>query len=318
LNQEKIKLIAWAVESDYCNIGGICVLKNNESVYENYFNGYRAEDFLHVTSVTKSVFSALVGIAIDRGFIKNIDQKIKAFFPDYKVPETITIKHMLTMTAPYRCETEPYEAFFMSEHWLDFALHLLDGENPAGEFRYSPLVGIHIMAGVLAKATGKSVLDFAQEHLFAPLGISKKHNIFLRTQEDHLAFMADKTANGWVVDADGIHPAGWGLTLTAREMAQFGQLYLNGGVWQDQQIVPKSWIAESTKVHSRWNALGFGYLWWIPDENSGVYAALGDGGNAVYVNPSEKIVVSIACRFVPDARDSMDFIERYIKPALYQ
>ncbi|WP_238918674.1 serine hydrolase [Clostridium sp. YIM B02555] len=315
-------LLEKTINNDYNNITGIIVLKNGETLYENYFNGYTAIDTVHVASVTKSVFSALIGIAIDNGYIKSIDQKVLDFFPEYttkrgeKTIQSVTIKDMLTMTAPYKYKSEPYTKFFSSDNWMRAALDLLGGKGKIGEFMYSAIVGTHILSGILVKSTGQSVLDFATENLFSPLEIKIGQNVVLHNKEEHLAFLKDKNVSGWVVDSQGINPAGWGLTLTPIDMAKIGQLYLDSGLWYGKQIIPKWWIAESTKEHSRWDEyeLSYGYLWWVIDDEEQIYAALGDGGNVIYVNRKKEIVVSIASLFMPRAKDRLKLIKEYIEP----
>lgn len=137
----------------------------------------------------------------------------------------------------------------------------------------------------------------------------------LHNKEEHIAVMNDKNTSGWVVDPQGINTASWGLLLTPTDMAKIGQLYLNGGIWDSKQIVSARWIAENTREHSRciqWGNLAYGYLWWIIDGDS--YAALGDGGNVIYVNTKKKMVISIASLFVPDAKDRIELIKKYIEP----
>lgn len=322
MHQEIIKELEKTINSDYSNISGIIVQKNGIKPYENYFNGYTADNAIHVYSVTKSVFSALIGIAIDKGHIKSVDRKVLDFFPDYTVKtgektiQVVTIKNLLTMTAPYKYKTEPYEKFFTSQNPIQDALDLLGGDESIGEFNYSAIGGTHILSGILARATGQSILDFATENLFSPLEINVTHNVVLRNKEEHIAVMNDKNTSGWVVDPQGINTASWGLFLTPADMAKIGQLYLNGGIWDDKQIVSAGWIAESTREHSRcvqWGNLAYGYLWWIIDGDS--YAALGDGGNVIYVNTKKKMVISIASLFIPDAKDRIELIKKYIEPA---
>jgi CubicO group peptidase (beta-lactamase class C family) len=311
------------INNSYNNTAGIIVLKNGKTLYENYFNEYTAGDAVHVASVTKSIFSALIGIAIENGHIKSIDQKVLDFFPDYSIPsgektiQSVTIKSMLTMTAPYKYKLEPYEEFFASDNWIKAALDLLGGKGQAGQFMYSAIVGTHILSGILVKATGQSVFDFATEKLFSPLEIHVGHNVVLHNKEEHIAFFQDKNASGWVADPQGVNTAGWGLTLTPMDMAKIGQLYLDGGIWKDKQIIPAWWIDESTKEHSRcsqWGNLPYGYLWWIIDDKEHIYAALGDGGNVIYVNRKNKMVVSIASISMPRAKDRIKLIKEYIEP----
>ena len=321
MNQNKIKELEKIINNDYSNIAGIVIQKNGMGLYENYFNGYTADTAVHVYSVTKSAFSTLIGIAIDEGHIKSVDQKVLDFFLDYTVKtgektiRGITIKNLLTMTAPYKYKTEPYEKFFASQNPIQDALDLLGGDGSVGEFNYSAVGGTHILSGILVRATRRSVLDFATEHLFSPLGINVPHNVTLRSKEEHLAVMNDKNTHGWAVDPQGINTASWGLFLTPLEMAKIGQLYLNGGVWDGKQIVSAGWISESTKEHSRcvqWGNLAYGYLWWLIDGDS--YAAMGDGGNVIYVNTKKQLVISIASLFKPEAKDRIEFIRRYIEP----
>lgn len=320
MNQRKKIWLEKLINSSYNNTTGIIVLKNGETLYENYFNEYSATNAVHVASVTKSIFSALIGIAIENGHIKSIDQKVLEFFPDYTVKtgentiQSVTIKDMLTMTAPYKYKVEPYEKFFMSENWIKTALDLLGGKRQAGEFTYSAIVGTHILSGILVKATGQSVFDFATEKLFSPLGIHVGHNVVLHNKEEHIAFFQDKNASGWVADPQGVNTAGFGLTLTPMDMAKIGQLHLCAGIWKGKQIIPKWWIDESTKEHSRWGKLSYGYLWWIIDDKEHIYAALGDGGNVIYVNTKKNMVVSIACLFKPRAKDRLKLIKEYIEP----
>jgi len=321
MNQEKIKELEKLINHDYSNITGIVVQKNSIKCYENYFNGYTADNAVHVYSVTKSVFSTLMGIAVDKGYIKSADRKVLDFFPDYTVKtgektiQNITIKNLLTMTAPYKYKTEPYEMFFASQNPIQDALDLLGGDGPIGEFNYSAVGGTHILSGILVRATGRSVLDFAAENLFSPLEINVPHIVVLRSKEEHIAVMNDKNTSGWVVDPQGINTASWGLFLTPADMAKIGQLYLNGGIWDGKQIVSAGWIHESTREHSRcaqWGDLAYGYLWWLIDGDS--YAAMGDGGNVIYINTKKQMVISIASLFVPEIKDRIELIKEYIEP----
>lgn len=319
--QEKIDALERTVRSEYGNTAGMVVQKNGVTLYEGCFNGYTAGNAVHVYSVTKSVFSVLIGIAVDRGYIESVDQRVLEFFPSYAVPagektiRNVTLRNLLTMTAPYKYETEPYERFFASQNPIVDALDLLGGDKPIGAFNYSAVGGTHILSGVLAKATGQSALDFAARNLFRPLGIQVTKSVPLRSREEHFSVMNDRNTRGWVVDPQGFNTASWGLFLTPAEMAKIGQLYLNGGIWNETRIVSAEWIAKSTKEQSRcvqWGNLGYGYLWWILDAES--YAALGDGGNVIYVNPKKGLVIAIASLFTPDAKDRIEWIKREIEP----
>lgn len=318
--QKKIAEFEKTITIDYNNIAGIIVQKNGIKMYENYFHEYTANHTMHVFSVTKSIVSVLIGIAIDKGHIKSVNQKILDFYPDYKVLpkekmiQKITIKHLLTMTAPYKYEAEPYEEFFASKNWTNFALDLLGGDKPAGDFLYSPIVGAHVLSGILTSVTGQTVFDFARENLFVPLGIYVPHNVVMGSEEKYFAVMNDKNTSGWVVDPQGLNTASWGLFLRPVDMAKIGQLLLDGGMWEGKRIVSRGWIEESTREHSKWGNLSYGYLWWVINEKMHTYAAMGDGGNVIYVNTEKKMVIAIASLFVPEAKDRIEFILECVEP----
>jgi CubicO group peptidase (beta-lactamase class C family) len=319
--QLKIAAMETAIGHTYANIAGIVVQKNGRLAYENYFNGYDAADAVHVASVTKSIFSALIGIAIDKGFLSSIDSNVLTFFPEYAVlpgEETIqkiTVRHLLTMTAPYKYETEPYEHFFESQNPIRDALDLLGGTKPVGAFHYAAIGGPQILAGILARTTGQSVLSFANDNLFLPLEVTVSQNIEMYSKEAYDVAMHNRKTRGWAVDGQGINTASWGLFLSPIEMAKIGQLYLNGGNWHGTQIIPAAWVAESTREQSRcvqWGNLGYGFLWWYL--GGGCYAAMGDGGNVIYVNPIKDMVVAIASIESADVGDRIAFIKEWVEP----
>lgn len=307
------------INREYDNITGIVVLKEGRTIYQNYFNECTKANQFHVYSVTKSVISILIGIALDQGYIKNLEQKVLDFFPDYQVKKrektiwNITLRNLITMTAPFKYKNPPYIKYFKNEDGLKFTLDLLGGKGNIGDFRYTPLIGPDILSGILVNATGQSVLNFAKEKLFTPLGILVEKNLIFQTKEDQMAFNKAKDISGWASDSKGLNRGGWGLTLSPEDMAKIGQLYLNGGVWNGKQIVSKTWVEESTKEHSRWEELNlpYGYLWWV-FENS--FAAMGDGGNTIYVDKEKNIVVSITSFFKSKAKDTIELIKNYIEP----
>ncbi len=317
--QGKIEAFEKTVMRDHRNIAGIVVLKDGELSYENYFNECTVDSRVHIYSVTKSIISILIGIAMDKGYIKDPGQKVLDFFPEYEIKkrektiQTITLKNLLTMTAPYKYKFNPYIKYFTSDNWVKFSLNLLGGKGQVGRFRYTPLIGPDIVSGILSKATGQSVINFARENLFAPLGIIVEKSIIFHSKEEQLAFNQATDISGWAADPMGVNAAGWGLTLSPMDMAKIGQLYLNHGIWNSKQIVSAKWINESTKEHSRWEAqnLPYGYLWWIYKDG---FAAMGDGGNTIYVNTKKNMVVSIASLFRPKVKDRIELILEYIEP----
>ena len=319
MEQIKAERLEQKINSEYGNTTGIVILEDGIVSYEKYFKGCTADSRVHIYSVTKSVISILFGIALDKGYIKNIEEKVLDYFPEYEVKkgqdaiQDITLRNMLTMTASYKYRFfPPYIKYFTSSDWVKFSLDSLDGRRKTGAFQYAPLIGPDILSGILVKATGKSVLEFAKENLFGPLEIKVEKSLLFQNKEEQMAFNQSTDMSGWVTDSRGIHTAGWGLTLTAVDMAKIGQLYLNNGMWGGGQIVSSGWVEESTAEQSRWKKrnLPYGYLWWVNEDG---FAAMGDGGNIIYVNTKKKLVVSIASLFVPRAEDRIKLIKNYIE-----
>lgn len=316
MDTKKLSALDSVIKAEYSNISGIVIVRNGSIAYEKYYNGYGADDALHVASVTKSVLSALVGIAINKGFIKSTDQKVLDFFPEYRLrvnemqKREIRIKHLLTMTAPYSYDQEPFEALCSSPDWAKFTLDSIDEKGKIGSFKYST-AGAHLLSTIITRSTGKSARKFANEYLFKPIGMKGIPDYEMKAfgYED----LFGKDVRGWVKDPSGNSTGGWGLTLTPRDMARFGFLYLNQGLWDNQQIIPRKWIEETTAM----NPNHYGYLWWLFNDN-GVfaYSALGDGGNVICCIPEKDMVVAIASEFMMNARDRLTLIKEHIIPAV--
>jgi len=310
------------------NICEITAIKNGEVVLEDYWNGYKPGDTLHVMSVTKSVVGLLLGIAIDHGFIENVDQKVLVFFPGYvtkrgeKTIYDVTVRHLITMTAPYKYKSEPWTRVCSSNDWTLAALDLLGGKRGiTGEFKYSTL-GIQIVNGIIAVASGMKTIDFANKYLFKPLGIPEHQNKEDVSKEDQLEFLMSKLPKGdvWYAEPQGINTAGWGLALSANDMAKIGLLCLNRGEYRGKRVVSAEWIDAMSKPYQRlgerFGNMSYGFLWWVIDEKEGIYAAIGDGGNVIYVNPKSNIAVGVAGTFKPRIFDRIQFIQKHIEMIL--
>lgn len=313
--KQNMKFLKELIEEKYPNTAALIIMKDQEVIHEQYFQDYQKEHTLHVYSVTKSILSILIGIAIDKGYLKGVDQTLQTFYPELAKRDcaNITIRDMLRMCVPYRYEEEPYIEYFTSDSYVDTALRYLGKEGDVGTFRYAPMIGPDILSGILVKTTGTSVLEFARTWLFSPLGIHIEKSIVFQSEKEQYDFQQSRTMSGWVQDAQGIHTAGWGLTLSAMDMAKLGQLYLQKGDWQGSQIVSSHWVEESTKEQSRWDQmnLAYGYLWWVMQDG---FAAMGDGGNVIYVNRKKHLVVCMQCMFAPNATDRVELIEQTIIP----
>ena len=275
-------------------------------------------------SATKSVISLLIGIAIDKGIIGGVDDKVLSYFPDYRVKRgektiyDVTIRHLLTMRAPYKGKGDPWTKVCISPDWTAASLDFLGGRaGVTGEFSYRT-VCLHI----LSRATGMNTVDFANRYIFAPLGIAEHENTFAESVEEHKHFTIDKAPrqNVWFADPQGIGTPGYGLCMSASDMAKLGQLCLQNGVWNGEQIVSAKWIAEMLTPRAvedvRFRGMHYGYLWWIVHPERNIYAAIGDSGNVIYVDPNRSLTAAVSSYFRPAVFDRVDFIENALLPTL--
>ena len=323
MNKEELHVI---VANEQPNICQIVAIKDNEIVYSDSWNNYKPTDNVHIASVTKSVMSILFGIAIDKGMIESVNQKVLEFFPDYvikrgeKTIQDVTLYHSLTMTAPYKYKTEPWTKVCTSENWIKSVLDLLGGRNGiTGRFKYSTL-GIHILSAIITKVSNMSTLDFANEYLFKPLGIEERKPCIVKNKEEHITFVTSKSPkeNGWFCDNKGIVTSGFGLCLSAEDLSKIGQMCLNKGMFDNKQIVSSEWITQMTtpyiKCDEKFAFMQYGFLWWVIDKEKNIYSAIGDSGNVIYVNADKNIVISVTATFKPLVFDRVRFIQKYIEP----
>ena len=328
MNREQLHSFVSGSSGNESNICQIYALKDGETVYEDCWHGYQTEDAVHVASVTKGVMAILTGIAIDKGCIKSADQKVMDFFPDYTVKRgektiyDVTIRHLLTMTAPYKFRSEPWTKICTSQDWTKGALDFLGGRaGITGEFRYSTL-GIQILSGVIENATGEKLLDFANRKLFVPLGIPEYTNHGDSSKEDQFDYLMNKNPRKreWYSDPQDTVTAGWGLCSSAQDLAKIGEMIRKDGRYKDQQIVSKDYLKEMTSVHvqpgERFGFMGYGYLWYRPHGDEPIYAAIGDGGNVIYVNKEKHISIGVTGTFKPRIFDRIDFIENKVLPEI--
>ena len=323
MNKEKLHVI---VANEQPNLCQIVAIKDNEIVYSDTWNNYKPTDNVHIASVTKSVMSILIGIAIQKGMIESVNQKVLEFFPDYvikrgeKTIQDVTLYCLLTMTAPYKYKTEPWTKVCTSEDWTKSVLDLLGGRNGiTGEFKYSTL-GIHILSSIITKVSNMSTLDFANEYLFKPLGIEERKPCIVKNKEEHITFVTSKSPkeNGWFCDNKGIVTSGFGLCLSAEDLSKIGQMCLNKGMFDNKQIVSAEWITQMTtpyiKCDEKFAFMQYGFLWWVIDKEKNIYSAIGDSGNVIYVNADKNIVISVTSTFKPLVFDRVQFIQKYIEP----
>jgi len=323
MDKEKLHSL---VENEQPNICQIVVLKDEKEVYSDEWNHYKKSDCTHVMSATKSIVSLLIGIAVEQRLIRSLDDKVLDYFPDYNVKRgektifNITIKHLLTMTAPYKCKGDPWTKVCSSDDWTKTSLDLLGGRKGiTNEFRYQT-VCLQILTGLLNKVSGITPVDFANRYLFEPIGVQKHNNYLAETAEEHKHFTISKEPkeNVWFCDPQGVGTAGYGLCFSAEDMAKIGLLCLNKGKKDGIQIISSKWIdTMSTTTYlagKEFRNMSYGYLWWIFNEEKTIYAAIGNSGNVIYIDSENSLVISVTSYFKPTVFDRIDFIEEKLKP----
>jgi CubicO group peptidase (beta-lactamase class C family) len=328
MNIEKLHTSISESTGNESNICQIYAIKDDETVYDDCWQNFSTDDAMNVNSVTKGVMSILAGIALYKGFLKSVDQKVMDFFPDYTVKRgektiyDVTVRHLLTMTAPYKGKSEPWKKVCTSEDWTIATLDHLGGRKGiTGEFRYATL-GIQILTGIIERATGEKCIDFANRNLFAPLGLPNRFLHITGSKEDQLDFFMNKKPRKyeWYSDPKGSVTAGWGLCMSARDMAVLGTLLLNDGQYNGKKIISERYLSDMTTPHlkldEKFGFMYYGYLWYKPYDHKDIYAAIGDSGNIIYVNKEINISVGVTGTFKPRIYDRVEFIEQRLFPAI--
>jgi CubicO group peptidase (beta-lactamase class C family) len=264
----------------------LLVARNGQLIGEHYYGRCTTHHAVNVHSVTKSVVSALVGIAMREGYIKSVDEPIHTWLPEYTDPQAgssqhaLTLHHLLTMSAGLGWieNAGGLKRLYHSPDWAQFALALPVIGLPGQQFNYNTTL-THLTSIILTRASGMSTLALAEQTLFAPLGIPTPR---------------------WKTDPQGIPIGGTDLYLTPRQMLSLGQLYLQHGKWGGQQIVPQEWVHTSTRDQIALNRPGFwnpaytayGYYWWLRQYKG--YAAVvasGYAGQHIIIVPALNLVV---------------------------
>lgn len=268
---------------DKSYVNSLVIIKNGLLVKEEYYNGGN-KDILDLTfSVTKSIMSTLVGIAIDKGFIDSVDQAMMDFFPEYNTSKLdprkndITIKHLLMMQSGFDYETNIIDDMRAAPNMIQAIINTKLKFDPGTDYLYSTH-GTHILSGIITKATNMSTKEFAEKYLFKPLGIKSME---------------------WTTDQNGIYFGGAGIYLTPRDMARFGYLFLQNGVIDGRKIISSEWINIATCNHRSYkndwremNDLGYGFSWWTGEMHKhSLYFAAGYGGQWILLIPDLDIII---------------------------
>lgn len=272
---------------------GLLVLQNDQLVFEEYYLGHQ-QDNQHISwSVAKSFVSAMLGIAYDRGLIKNLDSKIDEYLPELKGSgyEGVKIKDILQMSSGVKFNEDYFDQFSDINRYgrtfawgasqNNFATTLVN-EKPPGTYNHYVSIDTHVIGMLLVKITGQSITDFMKENLWDKIG------------GEFDAY--------WLNDDTGMEMALGGLNVCLRDYAKLGTLFLHKGNWQGNQIVSEEWVKMSTTpdaphlIPGKNNPnsahdMGYGFQWWIPEGNEGEFLARGIYNQFIYINPTTQTVI---------------------------
>ncbi|MGD8628692.1 MAG: serine hydrolase [bacterium] len=271
-------------EKLYPTIHSLLVVRNGKLVAEAYCRDRGERDMLHsIQSATKSITSLLTGIAIDKGFIQSVDQRVYDYIPKYFDSDIrkreITLHHVLTMETGLDFDNDDHTEKLYNSNGssLEFVLHRPLIFTPGSDWYYGD-GNPQLLSGIIQEVSGMSEEEFAIENLFTPLGI-----IHYR----------------WDNHADGLTFGAFGLWLRPRDMAKIGRLMAQNGMWNMERIVSAEWIAESTRLQTSHQTYGY---YWYPWESQDAYYAEGHGGQLIYVVPDKQIVVVITADSYSNSR----------------
>lgn len=277
-------------------IHAVVTVKDGGIIDEYYEEGYDENALFPIHSACKSFTSALIGIAIDEGFIGGVEDLLSDYLPQVAQmtngKQNLTLEHLLTQTSglewyEWGGSYSNWEEFRSSENWVDYILNRNIVAQPGTVFNYST-GNTHLLSAVLQSATGMTQEEYCREKLFGPMGVSEEAR--------------------WLTDPQGITDGGNGLLISPRDAAKFGQLFLDKGRWKGQQLVPSDWVEESTLVQNPGpGSTGqYGYQWWVQPYSPGQYGtyatpypsalydtyfAFGYAGQFIYVVPELDLVV---------------------------
>lgn len=300
----RIKHFFQELNSGPHEIHSVLVIQNDKLVLEEYFNGYAVDQIHDLRSVSKSIRSLLMGIAIDKGFVTSVNEPISTYLKSHEPlknlddsKDRITIRHLLTMTSGLDCNDWDKKSkgqedkVHKKKDWIQYTLDLPMIHEP-GEVASYCSMGTVLLAEMISQASGMSLQAFAHQYLFEPLGISN--------------------ASWGHTSEKNVIPSSKRLYMTPRDLAKIGQLILNKGQWNDKQVVSENWIRESTTSKTKITGINYGYLWWslpfqIQNQFQMAPTATGNGGQYIMAFPKLDLVVVFTGGAYNSEKDKIPF-----------
>jgi CubicO group peptidase (beta-lactamase class C family) len=289
IDSETLVALMDAVEASQLPIHSLQIVRYGHLVLDAYFHPFLQGERHDVASVTKSVTTTLVGLALERGALAGLDAPVYPLLtstPSADVrKQQILLRHLLTTSSGLDCGLAPYEretlAMAASADWVRFALDIPMREPPGTRFAYcSP--GFHLLSALVTRGTGLSAEDFARQTLFTPIGIGDVR---------------------WPRDPQGISHGSGDLQLQPTDLVRLGYLFLRQGEWSGRQVLPRQWIAQATRHQvDATGSQGYGFGWWVSTDIPGMYQASGRGEQRLIVWPAKDIVVVVTAGGYDPAR----------------
>ncbi|HVO72949.1 MAG TPA: serine hydrolase, partial [Ignavibacteriaceae bacterium] len=305
-------LINKILNQEIPNIHSLLILKDGKLVLEEYFYNYFFNRPHRIHSVTKSITSALIGIAIDKHLIRNVNEPVEKYFMDYGTAKwvrekyNIQIQHLLSMSAGLDWksltlnESNDDMDMYKAEDFYKFLLNKEMKFEPGSNFCYNNGLSL-MLCRIIEKSSGLSLKAFADENLFSPLNIENY---------------------SWDVAENGVTRTDGGLKMLPRDMLKFGLLYLNQGKWKNKQLIPIDWINSSTKKIFNTDSRSYGWHWWIKNYSINhklfeTFYAMGYGEQAIIIVPKESLIVVItAGNYLQLEHRPFEIMAKFILPAI--
>jgi CubicO group peptidase (beta-lactamase class C family) len=305
------EMVEKIVDGTYPNVHSVLIIKDGKLVFEEYFYEHNKNKLHELRSATKSFISALAGKAIEKGYIKNKDEKVLSYFPEYtfknmtEAKRQITVEHLMTNQSGLDCDVYNSKAagdentMAYKADWIQYSLDLPMNDKPGGMGQYCSSNPI-ILGRIIEKTTKMPLPAFASQTIFKDLGINNFEWNFKPDSSSAETFCQ--------------------INLRSRDFAKFGLLYQNDGFWNGKQVIEKAFVQQSLAKHSVVAGLDYGYLWWTRslDANGVKYygkLAQGNGGQKLYIFKELGLVTVITAGQYNMQSSSNELNARYILPA---